>query len=265
MMKRLQFKTLAGGALLACLLIALPVGARAGSLCTGGSVDIGGGLCRFTVYAQYPAPIDGDAHPFTASAIFQDLLTIGTFNTDWGTLSSVSITMTTTATVGATVQRAGEGLWAVNFSGQVGERVGVYLPGANLAVDAPIASVLSAIDFGGYIPEGSSTPVYLTETSGTATRTFPTTALSSTLLPLFSRAGGGNIDLTIAGRILNTVTFSSESTSTGFVLPTGEARADVIAVAYDYTPPNVPEPMTLVLLGSGLLCMGVLGRRRTSR
>jgi hypothetical protein len=187
---------------------------------------------------------------------------VAAFNTDLGTLNSITIQIQGQAATSMTLLTRQSG---VTVSGSVGATESIYLPGHGPGSDPQV--VVIAIPVYTLGQETGSNGITLTAGSAWSPNPNPVTAYdtnSGSVNPLYFSlyehdGPGGIVIMPFLADVIQTVTASGGSLANASI--DTQAAAKVI-VTYDY---SVPEPVTLVLLGSGLLLMGVLGRKRLCR
>jgi hypothetical protein len=192
----------------------------------------------------------------TASSYSGNAILFPLFNSNLGTLTGVSVTMSSSVDyTGSTLQNTG--LSALN--GNIKEDTlitGSGLPTeiANLTNDPAVSYTYGSIAAGATVNfPGSGSAIATDSSSFTAT---------AGQLADFKLAGGGNdtIDLTSSAGA------TSHLNSNTYLLNAVSSITGEYQVVYTYTPANqpppIPEPLSMALLGTGVLGIGAAYRRR---
>ncbi|MBZ5583785.1 MAG: PEP-CTERM sorting domain-containing protein [Acidobacteriia bacterium] len=252
MLKRNFLNILSWGAVVALVLCLAPVTANASLLCTApGSVNMGT-YCE-VVFGGFSYP-GGGSQPFDFPS--NAAIAITSFNTDWGTLTGMSISATFTAQV-SVLERSTTGGQVV--TGTAWALVDLSQPDHSALGTVPTSTVISI----NHTFESATPPADFTATSSTLSGA---AVLSPGNLSLYEATGDGHtVSLPVSSSALISANYNFGKVT---LTPSGSGSVE-LSVTYDYVPadapPSVPEPVTLALFGSGLLLMGWMGRKRIKR
>lgn len=204
-----------------------------------------------------------DGSTVTGTTDFTDAAsTVEQFNSNLGTLQSVTITIgdsfTSTLTVANNSSSASSG------SAQTNVAVGFEDAGGLFTADQLIVSNGTAINAATTASTQPSKGLY--NLAGGAHISFP--GLTGSATPVSTNAltaanilaeftGSGTIALDVSSLTTTSLTNTGGNTAASQV--TTATVTD--SVTYTYTPAKVPEPVSIALLGTGVLALGFLRRR----
>jgi hypothetical protein len=185
-------------------------------------------------------------------------LSFAKFDTTLGTLNSVTITLNDSFSTVLTVTNTSA---TTNASGYIRTEVQIAI-GSGLGdwMNNSTDTTLPKFNYT-LLPLASTTSGTLTGTDS-STGVY-TSGADAAIIALFEAAGGGTYNLPV-GTFTDTL-----QSNTGGNTNSGQVTSASITgtVTYDYTPPpsGAPEPATMALLGSALVGLAVLGRKRFAR
>jgi hypothetical protein len=190
------------------------------------------------------------ASSYSGSAVLFPL-----FNSNLGTLTGVSVTMASSVDyTGSTLMNTG----STTLSGNIKEDTlitgsGLPIEIANLTNDPAVSYTYGSIGAGATVNFPGSGPSVATDSSSF-------TATSGQLTD-FQIAGGGNDTIDLSSSAGAT---SHLNSNTYLLNAVSEITGDY-QIVYTYTPPGpppIPEPLSMALLGTGVLGIGAAYRRR---
>jgi hypothetical protein len=211
-------------------------------------------LAMASVGAQ-AASISFSADKANSTTNWSDLLSLGKFDTNLGTLTSITFDLTGTETgTGAAESRDNA---AAKVTLNLSSDIALNRPdGSQLVLTQPLVkTVFNASAFDGVKDFGGTSGI--TTGSITQAASGSSTSISASDFALFSQAGGGLINLGV------TATGASSATGAGNLESQFALSAKASArVTYNYTAAAVPEPESYALMLAGLGLMGAVARRR---
>lgn len=198
------------------------------------------------------------ANKATATTAWTDLLSFGKFNSNLGTLNSITFELGGTVSGTGRAESLDAAASIVTLS--LSSILTLTRPdGSTIVVTNPVFSnnySLSAFD--GAIDFAGSSGAFTGQVSSSHTESFASSSTND--FALFSQAGGGTISLNLGA------TGQSNGSGAGnLITQFATSAAGQVKVSYDYTAAPVPEPETYAMLIGGLGLLGLVRRRSAKK
>lgn len=194
----------------------------------------------------------------TATTAWNDVLSFGKFNSNLGTLNSITFELGGTVSGSGRAESLDASASVVTLS--LSSILTLTRPdGSTIVITNPVFSQNNSLSaFDGSIDFAGSSGASTGQVSSSHTESFASSSAND--FALFSQAGGGTISLNLGA------TGQSNGSGAGnLITQFATSAAGQVKVSYDYTAAPVPEPETYAMLIGGLGLLGLVRRRSAKK